>query len=515
MLAKTFTGSIQGVDGLLVRVEVDLATGIQSFRTVGLPDASVREAEVRVRSAMKNSGFGFPQGSVTVNLAPAGVRKQGTAYDLAVAVGLVTMMRAPPGERLDSTLFLGELALDGSVRPVRGVLPIVAEASRQGIARVVVPSANGPEAALVKEVSAFAVGSLREAVDLLETDWRKPLEPGRPRETSRGSLDLSEVKGQREAKRALEIAAAGGHNVLLVGPPGAGKSLLAMRLPSILPPLAFEEALEVTKIYSVAGLLDEGGLVSRPPFRAPHHTLSTAAMVGGGSRNLPGEACLAHRGVLFLDELPEFQRPALESLRQPMEEGRIRFRRVDAVASFPARFTLVAAMNPCPCGYRGSTSRPCECTPGLVERYQRKISGPLLDRIDLRVPVRALRSEELVSCSSSGARATNGSSGESSAEVLRRVVQARRAQSRRFRRQRLNASMSPALIARHCELDASARKLLEQAIEQLGLSARGFHRVLKVARTLADLAGLERIALPHLHEAVHFRWQARYESIDR
>jgi magnesium chelatase family protein len=509
MLARTFTGSIQGVDGLLVRVEVDLAQGIRSFRTVGLPDTSVREAEVRVRSAMKNSGFGFPEGSVTVNLAPAGVRKQGTAYDLAVAVGLVAVMRQPGEDRLRSTLFLGELALDGSVRQVRGVLPIVAEASRRGLGQVVVPAENGSEAALVKEVSAYAVGSLREAVDLLDTDWQKPLDVSRTRESSpSSSVDLSEVKGQREAKRALEISAAGGHNLLFVGPPGAGKSLLAMRLPSILPVLAFEEALEVTKIYSVAGLLDDGGLVSTAPFRAPHHTLSTAAMVGGGSRNLPGEASLAHRGVLFLDELPEFQRPALEALRQPMEEGRIRFRRVNAVASYPARFTLVAAMNPCPCGYRGSSSRPCECTPGLVERYQRKISGPLLDRIDLRVPVRALRSQELVSDRASA-------SGDASTEVRRRVLQARRTQCRRFGKKRLNASMSPSQIARHCELDEAGKSLLERAIDQLGLSARGYHRVLKVARTIADLAGSDRIELPHLHEAVHFRWEARYESIER
>ncbi|HEY7817445.1 MAG TPA: YifB family Mg chelatase-like AAA ATPase, partial [Vicinamibacteria bacterium] len=456
MLAKTYTGSIQGVDGLLVRVEVDLTQGISSFRTVGLPDTSVREAEVRVRSALTNSGFDFPQCRVTVNLAPADVRKQGTGYDLAVALGVVAAMRQGSAERLTKTLFLGELALDGSLRPVRGVLPIVAEASRRGVARVVVPEANGAEAALVKEVSAYSVRSLREAVDLLDFESKTPLPLSRPNGACAGSLlDLSEVKGQRPAKRALEIAAAGGHNLLLVGPPGAGKSLLAMRLPTLLPTLGFEEALEVTKIYSVAGLLDESALVARPPFRAPHHTISAAAMVGGGVRSLPGEVSLAHRGVLFLDELPEFPRPALEALRQPMEDGRIRIRRVDSIVSLPARFMLVAAMNACPCGYRGAEARPCACTPLAVQRYQARLSGPLLDRIDLKVSVRALRPEEMLA----------PPSGESSEAPRARVAKARKIQTQRFRRARvkLNAAMTPASVARHCPLDAAGMALLETA----------------------------------------------------
>ncbi len=509
MLARTYTGSIQGVEGLLVRVEVDLTQGISSFRTVGLPDASVREAEVRVRSALTNCGFGFPQCRVTVNLAPADVRKQGTGYDLAVALGVVAAMRAMrdrPAERLTTTLFLGELALDGSLRPVRGVLPIVAEASRRGVARVVVPEENGPEAALVKEVSAYSVRSLREAVDLLDVGWKEPLPFVRPNGSGRESLlDLEDVRGQRLAKRALEIAAAGGHNLLLVGPPGAGKSLLAMRLPSLLPALDFDEALEVTKIYSVAGLLDESGFMSCPPFRAPHHTISSAAMVGGGIRNLPGEVSLAHRGVLFLDEFPEFPRPALESLRQPMEDGRVRIRRVDSVTSLPARFTLIAAMNPCPCGFLGSEGRPCACTPGAIQRYHGRLSGPLLDRIDLKVAVRALRPEEMLA----------PPSGESSEKVRPRIAKARKIQAGRFRRGKgkLNASMTPASVARHCEVDADGRSLLEAAIVRLGLSARGFHRVLKVARTIADLAGSEKIEPVHLQEAIHFRLEMRHETV--
>jgi magnesium chelatase family protein len=373
---------------------------------------------------------------------------------------------------------------------------------------VVVPEANGSEAALVKGISAYSVRSLREAVDLLCQDGRAPLPPARPNGSAPEDLpDLSEVRGQRQAKRALEIAAAGGHNLLMIGPPGAGKSLLAMKLPSLLPPLDFEEALEVTKVYSVAGLLDESGLLSRPPFRAPHHTISTPAMVGGGARNLPGEVSLAHRGVLFLDELPEFPRPALEALRQPMEDGRVRIRRVGTIASFPARFTLVAAMNPCPCGFQGASSRPCTCTPGSIQRYQGRLSGPLLDRIDLKVAVRALRPEEMLA----------PPAGDESSAVRVRIARARRAQGARFRRSKgkLNASMTPASVARHCEIEASGRALLEAAIARLGLSARGFHRVLKVARTIADLAGAEKIEPVHIEEAIHFRSEVGGETIHR
>ena len=514
MLVKTNTGTIHGVEGLVIHVEVDMGGGVTKFRMVGLPDAAVREAQVRVRSALINSGFGKLEGEVTVNLAPADVKKQGSAFDLAVALGLVAAKRQAPVEPLENTLFLGELALDGNLRSVRGVLPAVLQAAKSGIRRVVVPKANAAEAALVKDVSVCTVDSLREAVDLVSSassaswDCVAPEPISRPNGTrTADGVDLSDVKGQRPAKRALEVAAAGGHNLLMTGPPGAGKSLLAMRLPSLLPPLCFEHALEVTKIYSVAGLLDDGALVSNPPFRAPHHTVSTQAMVGGGVGPRPGEVSLAHRGVLFLDELAEFHRPSLESLRQPLEEGKVRIRRVDRMATLPARFTLVAAMNPCPCGYRGAEARPCDCTPGMIHRYQSKISGPLLDRIDLRVEVRALASHEML----------DKKPGESSAEVRGRVERARRVQGARFRRvaTKLNAFMTPKQIARYCGLDDKTEVMLKRATERLHLSARAFHRVLKVARTIADLAGAGEIEAIHLQEAIMYRASSDRDELDR
>ena len=494
---RTYSGAVTGVDGLVIRVEVDLGSGLNAFRVVGLPDAAVREAQVRVRSALANNGFGKCEGAITVNLAPADVKKQGSGFDLAVALCLVVALEQSPRGRLGDTLFLGELALGGDLRRVRGVLPIVSQAVQEGVSRIVVPEDNVAEACLVKAAEVYSVSSLREAVAFLTAEELHPNKATRSRPRPSIALDLSDVKGQRHAKRALEVAAAGGHNLLLSGPPGAGKSLLAMRLPSILPPLLSAEALEVTKIHSVAGLLDDGALVEAPPFRSPHHTLSTAAMVGGGSGPMPGEASLAHRGVLFLDELPEFSRSALESLRQPLEDGRVRIRRVERVASLPARFTLVAAMNPCPCGYRDAEARPCQCTPGMIRRYQSRISGPLLDRIDLRVPVRALSSEDLL----------RHGTGESSRDVRRRVVRARRAQERRFRRGRakLNAAMTPRQIARYCALEPSGEAILKQAVDCLGLSARAFHRILKVSRTIADLAETETIEPPHLQEAVAYR----------
>lgn len=506
MLARTNSGTVHGVDGLVIRVEVDIGHGLSGFRMVGLPDTVVREAQVRVRSALANSGFGTIEGAVTVNLAPANVKKQGSAFDLAVALGLVAAKKQVPADGLGNTVFLGELSLDGNVRPVRGVLPAVSQAAKEGLGRAVVPTANAAEAALVKDVSVYAVDSLREAADLVATGWGAPerIPPSNGRRPA-DVFDLSDVKGQRAGKRALEISAAGGHNLLMTGPPGAGKSLLAMRLPSLLPALPFDHALEVTKIHSVAGLLDDGALVSSPPFRAPHHTVSTAAMVGGGVGPTPGEVSLAHRGVLFLDELPEFVRPSLEALRQPLEEGQVRIRRVDRITTLPARFTLVAAMNPCPCGFLGAESRPCECTPGMIRRYQSKISGPLLDRIDLRVSVRALASREIL----------DKSTGETSAEVRRRVERARRQQAARFRRGRakLNAFMTTRQIVRYCSLDPETEMVLKRAADRLHFSARAFHRVLKVARTIADLAGKEMLEPSHLHEAVSYRASDRVEPM--
>jgi magnesium chelatase family protein len=499
MLTKTNTGTVRGVEGLLVKVEVDHLRGIQAFRVVGLPDAAVREAEVRVRSALKNTGFELPDGRITVNLAPAGVKKQGAGFDLAVALGIAAHCVELPADRLEETVFLGELALDGSVRAVRGVLAVAVEAARQGVTRIVVPRANGSEAAIVKAISAFAVDSLREAIDVALGDVSvSALVPKLQAGSDRAGADLRNVKGQRQAKRALEIAAAGGHNLLLVGPPGAGKSLLASTLPSILPPLSFQESLEVTRIHSVAGLLDEGALLTSAPFRAPHHTISPVAMVGGGAGPTPGEVSLAHRGVLFLDELAEFPRSALESLRQPLEEGRVRIRRVDCMARLPARFTLVAATNPCPCGFRGTEARPCECTPGMVHRYEAKMSGPLMDRIDLRVPVRPVRSDDLLRLPA----------GDTSQVVRDRVNAARRVQAQRFRRRRvsrLNAFMLPGSIERYCQLSSEGREVLREAVDRLGLSARGFHRVLKVSRTIADLAGEPAVLPLHLQEAIHYR----------
>ncbi len=500
MLVTTNTGAVSGVEGLVVRVEVDVGPGLQAFRVVGLPDAAVREAQVRVRAALLNSGFGPLEGGVTVNLAPANVRKQGTSYDLAVALGLVAAIEQAPADRLSELLCLGELALDGTVRSVRGVLPAVAEAAENGIRHVVVPCENSAEASLVDGVFVYPVASLRAAVDLLSGSWE--LSRLRPKRASGGAapasaLDLADVRGQQLAKRALEIAAAGGHNLLMSGPPGAGKSLLAARMPSLLPPLPNAHALEVTKIHSVAGLLGGGDLVTSPPFRAPHHTVSPAAMVGGGQGPTPGEVSLAHRGVLFLDELPEFQRPALEALRQPVEEGKVYIRRVDRLTTLPARFTLVGAMNPCPCGYLGSSGRPCRCTDAMVHRYQAKISGPLLDRIDLRVAVRRLESGELLA----------PGSGERSMDIRERVMRTRRLQRSRFRGggARLNAFMSPKQVARHCPLAEEGTETLRRAIDHFRLSARAFHRVLKVSRTIADLVGSPAIESDHLQEALMYR----------
>jgi magnesium chelatase family protein len=502
VLATTVTGATRGIEGYLVHVEIELSNGVPAFRTVGLPDTAVREAKDRVLAAVRSSGFVLDEKRVTLNLAPADVRKHGSAFDLAVAVGLLAAYQL--GElkpRLDHLLLLGELALDGNIRPVRGVLPVAAEAKRHGLDGIVVPHLNTEESSLVRGLAVFPVGSLREVVDLLACgSLPRPVKTS-VRYRDPGDLpDLEDVKGQLIAKRALEIAAAGGHNILLTGPPGAGKTLLARRIPSILPKLSFDEALEVTKVHSVAGRLSHGGLVAHPPFRAPHHTVSWAAMAGGGRGPMPGEVSLAHHGVLFLDELPEFPRSALEALRQPLEEGSIVISRVARSENYPARFILVGAMNPCPCGYLGAEVRPCSCTPAMVSRYCSKISGPLLDRIDLHVFVRPLNADEVL----------GDSLGESSHAVRKRVSRAREIQRKRFRRSRsrLNANMTARQVARHCALDQRGRDTIRRAIETLGLSARGYHRILKAARTIADLAEADRISGSHLLEAIQYRISA-------
>jgi magnesium chelatase family protein len=505
MLAKVHSCAIIGLEGYVVEVEVDSSRGLSSFTLVGLPDAAVKESGERVRAAIRNSGLHFPTNRVTVNLAPADLKKIGPSYDLPIALGLLMASEQLDPNCLDGAMVVGELALDGTVRHVRGILPTTAFAREQGFSRIFVPASDAGEASLISGIEVIAVESLGQLIGGLSGSFPlKVVKPSLPAHMSQPSLaavpvtDFAEIKGQEVAKRALEVAAAGGHNVLMSGSPGAGKTLLARALPGILPELTLEEALDITRIYSVADMLPpDTPLIQQRPFRAPHHTISHAGMIGGGKFPRPGEVSLAHRGVLFLDELPEFDARTLEVLRQPMEDKVVTISRASGSLSFPANFQLVAAMNPCKCGWYGDPVKPCTCTPAQISAYQKKISGPLLDRIDIHLEVTRVNFDKL-----SDARA-----GESSAAIRARVQAARDRQARRFAGTTLacNADMSVGDVRRYCQLDDAGRSLMKAAMNQLQMSARAFHRVLKLARTIADLADSEAITTAHLAEALQYR----------
>jgi magnesium chelatase family protein len=505
MLAKVWTCAVVGLDGELVQVEVDIARqGLVQFNVVGLPDTAVQEARERVRAAVRNSGFIFPPRRVTVNLAPAEMRKSGPAYDLPIAIG-VLLASEQIATDASNVVFLGELSLDGTLCHLQGVLPMVGLARERGIKTVFVPAVDADEAALVDGIEIIPVRTLAELVAHLKgVATLAPLTGGVAIESAADPeplVDLAHIKGQEHARRALEVAASGGHNILLGGPPGTGKTLLARALPSILPRMTLDEALEVTRIYSVAGRLREhGSLVRRRPFRAPHHTISRAGLVGGGALAMPGEVSLAHRGVLFLDEMPELSHTILEVMRQPLEDGVVSITRARGTSVFPSRFMLVGAMNPCPCGYFGDATRACTCQQQAVDRYQKRLSGPLLDRIDLHVEVPRVEYEKLAA----------DTVAESSAAVRTRVETARQRQWTRFEGSRVaaNAEMGIRELKLHCALDPAGEALLKAAVQRLGLSARAYHRVLKVARTIADLAASERIGPTHLAEAIQYQRRA-------
>jgi magnesium chelatase family protein len=500
MLAKVHSCAIVGLEGAVVEVEVDTSRGLPSFTIVGLPDTAVQESRERVQAAVKNAGFIFPRQRVTVNLAPAALRKEGPAYDLPIALGVLIASSQILPEWLEGALAVGELSLDGSLRHVRGILPMAALAKEEGFKRVLVPCSDAAEAALIPDIEVLPVESLTTLINHLS--GVVPVQPYKPQELNEveniGLTDFSEIKGQEHVKRALEVAAAGGHNVLMIGPPGAGKTLLARGLPSILPKMTIVEALDVTRIYSVADQLPPGTpLLQTRPFRGPHHTISHAGLVGGGTWPRPGEISLAHRGVLFLDELPEFGMRVLEVLRQPLEDRVVTISRARGASSFPANFMLVGAMNPCPCGYFGDPVKECTCSSTIVTRYQKRISGPLLDRIDIHAEVPRVEFDKLA----------DDRLGEPSIKIRERVESAREIQRKRLDGTQMtcNADMGPGDVRKFCPLDDSGKAIVRQAMNQLQLSARAFHRILKLARTIADLSQEDDIGTHHLAEALQYR----------